>query len=339
VNHEAVGGLTVGTTYRVSAWVWVPAGAPDICGYVAFTNTGPAMSVKNAWVRYSYDFTATSTSHFCGWGTVGAPTAGVGMWLDDISLDVAGTNDGAWVSAGSPSGRPLPRPLAGPTPNLLMQMDFEDDIRFMDSNLALNTKEACSFSQDGTRFKHGTKSVKVSWPAPDPGQPSNGSWINHYATDYYGNPGLIPGNQYRFTAWVYVPSGKPDVQAVVLFNSTGPVISTKDAWVQVDHTFTASGAGHFVGIATAGATVLAADAMWTDVWRVQPVYNYGEWPSAPELPAPLLSAWLGVDVIVTGVLNGTLSPVTGLLLGRLLSRQVYTAGGWRYLHRVKWPTP
>jgi hypothetical protein len=335
VNHTAVGGLTVGQKYRVSAWVWVPAGMPDICGYVAFTNTGPAMSVKNAWVRYSYDFTATSTSHFCGWGTVAAPTAGVGMWLDDISLDVAGVNDGVWGPPGSPSGGPLPRPLVGPTENLLLQRDFETDIRFIESNLALNTKISCSFAQDSTRPHNGTKALKVSWPA---GDGTKGSWINNFFTDYRGKVGCTPGRQYRFTAWVWVPSGAPDVQAVCLFNSLGPVISTKDAWVLVDHVFTATGAGHLLGIGTVGPTSAYADAMWTDTWRVQGLDNDGAWGSG-DLPAPIDCAWTGLDLWNFGTLDAALPALTSDWLGRVLLYQILTLDGWKSLVRVKWPTP
>jgi hypothetical protein len=83
---------TVGKVYTISAYVYVVSGPP--VGWlvsIGGTNFGSTTgATQNAWVRVSFTFTATSTSHTCTlWGS-GAQTSGQIAWVDEVLMEQAG---------------------------------------------------------------------------------------------------------------------------------------------------------------------------------------------------------------------------------------------------------
>lgn len=86
-------GLTIGTTYTVSTYVYVPSGSPAvrICDLFAgstFVAGNIATTVNDTWVRVYYTFTATATNHFMGVVPNTAPTSGQTCYIDAAQLEV-----------------------------------------------------------------------------------------------------------------------------------------------------------------------------------------------------------------------------------------------------------
>jgi hypothetical protein len=80
-------GLVIGRTYTASAYVYVPAGSPDVRFDEPFgVVQGPSTAVKNAWTRITATFVATSTFHSTG-PYVATATAGNQCWIDGIQID------------------------------------------------------------------------------------------------------------------------------------------------------------------------------------------------------------------------------------------------------------
>jgi Phage tail protein len=77
-----VDGLTVGLTYTVSVWVWVPTGVPTQQIAVFFLTTGSSNVTNNAWERLTVTFAATGTSHYVYVATVASTTLGQQIWVD-----------------------------------------------------------------------------------------------------------------------------------------------------------------------------------------------------------------------------------------------------------------
>ncbi|MFD0353518.1 carbohydrate binding domain-containing protein [Streptomyces sp. NPDC127110] len=88
IQHTAYG-LTIGQTYTISGWVWVPTGDPAVRWMLDDTTLGTASSTTNAWEQISLTFTATSTSHTVQLTTSAAiATTGDVVWVDDIQLEL-----------------------------------------------------------------------------------------------------------------------------------------------------------------------------------------------------------------------------------------------------------
>lgn len=83
-----VTGMTVGETYSVSVYVWVPTGSPNALLAVGGIGVGAATSLKDQWVRLAYTFTATSTVHGAQVWPATAPTAGQQVWVDAAMISV-----------------------------------------------------------------------------------------------------------------------------------------------------------------------------------------------------------------------------------------------------------
>lgn len=83
-----VRGLTIGSTYTMSAWVYVPTGSPDVHVDIYGVAAGAATSTKNAFVRISCTFVATQTSLFVAVtsGTATTTTA-MSVWVDSAQLE------------------------------------------------------------------------------------------------------------------------------------------------------------------------------------------------------------------------------------------------------------
>jgi len=84
-------GLVIGRTYTASAYVYVPAGSPDVRFDEPFgVVQGPYTAVKNAWTRITATFVAAGTSHSTG-PYVATATAGNQCWVDSIQIDEGST--------------------------------------------------------------------------------------------------------------------------------------------------------------------------------------------------------------------------------------------------------
>ena len=59
-------GLTVGRTYTLSAWVYVPAGSPDVRAWIGTGEVGAVVTAKDRWVQTSVTFTASTTGIAAG---------------------------------------------------------------------------------------------------------------------------------------------------------------------------------------------------------------------------------------------------------------------------------
>jgi hypothetical protein len=78
-------GLTVGVSYALSAWVYVPAGSPAVRWTAAATN-GTASAVTNAWTEITHTFTATATTHTLAVTPSTSPSAGNQVWIDHARI-------------------------------------------------------------------------------------------------------------------------------------------------------------------------------------------------------------------------------------------------------------
>lgn len=98
----------------------------------------------------------------------------------------------------------------------------------------------------------GSWAFKAAWPTAS------------VAAMYQTVPGLIVGMTYAYALRAYVPTGSPAVHADVFFVGSGSDIgATKDAYVVLTGTFTATNDTHYVGIVTSAASTVG-QAAWMD---------------------------------------------------------------------------
>lgn len=87
----AVSGLTIGKTYTLSAYVWVPAGNPSVRLSFDLYATSTATNTTGAWQRLSVTWTATTSAFWLAIINNSASTAGQTCYVDGIMLDDADT--------------------------------------------------------------------------------------------------------------------------------------------------------------------------------------------------------------------------------------------------------
>ena len=85
----SVTGLTIGLAYTWAAYIYVPAGSPDVITVFGGVS-GTQYSTKDAWVRTSQTFTATGTSHNVGFRGVGPPL-GTQLFVDAGMVNLGST--------------------------------------------------------------------------------------------------------------------------------------------------------------------------------------------------------------------------------------------------------
>lgn len=89
IVEQTVYGLTIGVTYTLSGWVWVPVGYAPVRWLIDGASPGTASGVTAAWTQITKTFTATSTSHTVQLTTsLSPPPALDAVWLDDVQLEV-----------------------------------------------------------------------------------------------------------------------------------------------------------------------------------------------------------------------------------------------------------
>lgn len=76
-------GLTIGVSYTIRGWVYVPTGSIAVVWAIAGIGFGPASTANDAWNEIAVTFTATATSHGLQIWPAGSPAGGEQVWLDD----------------------------------------------------------------------------------------------------------------------------------------------------------------------------------------------------------------------------------------------------------------
>jgi len=151
---------------------------------------------------------------------------------------------------------------------------METDASSYTFNTALGLRVAgTSITSSTTRAHAGVKSALLTWST---------TGIGNYAQTAVTT---VVGITYRATAWVYVPTGSPNVRLTDVFNYASPFTSVKDAWVQLTVDFTAIATTTQIGIDQTTSTngqqcwvddvqLVSLDARTISVLQIQP-YNGG----------------------------------------------------------------
>lgn len=114
-----------------------------------------------------------------------------------------------------------------------------------------------TLSQDSTRSRFGSSSVRYDWPTAVSG-----------GTGGVTVTGLTIGVQYTASAWVYNQTGMPAVQIAVFFIGSGTSTTVHDSWERLSVTFTATATDHFMYVVSTGAVVLG-QSTWVDGWQCE----------------------------------------------------------------------
>lgn len=80
---RAVTGFTIGLSYVLILWVYVPIGSPDVCALVyGSVGRSETVTAKGVWTLITHTWLATSTSAYVGVEAVG-PVSGGQCFIDD----------------------------------------------------------------------------------------------------------------------------------------------------------------------------------------------------------------------------------------------------------------
>ncbi|MER5912312.1 LamG-like jellyroll fold domain-containing protein [Streptomyces sp. NPDC001982] len=101
-------GLDIGQTYTVSAYVWIPTGAPAMEAHIEGMPSGTPSAVNDAFTRITYTFTATAPHHRAVLQVVGSPTVGTQAWVDAVQLE-----EGSTATPFDPTGAQIHPRFAG----------------------------------------------------------------------------------------------------------------------------------------------------------------------------------------------------------------------------------
>jgi hypothetical protein len=89
--YNTLTGLSIGQQYTLSFYAYTPTGGPDIGAYVATIIGGTTSTTKDAWVRVSYTFTATATSHQIGIRNKSITGTSTSTWIDAVLIEQSST--------------------------------------------------------------------------------------------------------------------------------------------------------------------------------------------------------------------------------------------------------
>lgn len=82
--------LTLGRTYTVSAYVWVPTGSPDVFLRDFYSGTTSAStSLKDQWVRLSFQVTLTTLDRLSLAVVANSTTSGEQVWVDGAQVSMS----------------------------------------------------------------------------------------------------------------------------------------------------------------------------------------------------------------------------------------------------------
>lgn len=227
VMFQLVTGLTIGEWYTLSGWAYKPANVDNMLLTVAFGAGSELVTEDDEWAYRQVSFQATAVEHFVGWQTSGPTTLGESVWMDAMMLQ--------------------------PTRSLTMAVAFEDDRPAWETfgwdwNPAFGNFVEPAWDTSTEQAHTGDHSVKVTWGEIPEGSDAWGSWFGHPL-----DTGMVPGDWYTFSGWVYVPAGSPDVSPDVLFRAVGTPVTERDEWVYREVTFQATSVNAFPGWRVAGS--------------------------------------------------------------------------------------
>lgn len=223
-------GLDIGMRYTASAYVWVAAGAPAMECHIEGMTAGTASSLTDTWQRITYAFTATATQHRFVIQEVGTATAGTQCWVDAVQV---------WEGS---SALPL---------NHLANGDFEAGV----TNWASSGTPVAVRST--ARAQRGTASMLVTWGG-----------IDNQSITCDAMIGMIVGQVYTFSAWVWVPAGQTAVRLTVADGNLGPPSTLFGQWERISITWTATATSHQVRIRH-NTIPSAGHQVWMDAAQVE----------------------------------------------------------------------
>lgn len=113
-----------------------------------------------------------------------------------------------------------------------------------------------AFARSTVRSYHADSSALITW-----GTGGTGPALSRVLS------GLTSGVAYALSAWIWVPTGSPNLRWAVVGGSTGTASSTKDAWVEITLSFTATAAIHTVQIQPSTSPTAGQQA-WVDLCRI-----------------------------------------------------------------------
>ena len=119
------------------------------------------------------------------------------------------------------------------------------------SNDVFGSYVTAAVARSTTRAWTGAASLLITWPTTGIG--SIGMTLL---------TGLVIGRAYTASAYVYVPSGHPNVALHAVFLVAGTATATKTAWTRITVTFTATSSAQAIGVYAATAT--SGQQCWVD---------------------------------------------------------------------------
>lgn len=141
---------------------------------------------------------------------------------------------------------------------LFLNTTFEVDANNWESNTNGGEYAAATLARSSTQAHGGSWSLRVTVPAGVDGVTKK-TVANHALLT-----GLTVGRAYNFSAWVYVPTGGPDVYPVVLSGKRFAPVTAKNQWTLAQATFVATATSHRVGFDTGPQPATAATVWYLD---------------------------------------------------------------------------
>ncbi|WP_155054593.1 carbohydrate binding domain-containing protein [Streptomyces blattellae] len=229
--YTEVYGLDIGTRYTASAHVWVPSGgAPTLVCGIEGIGFGAASSVLDGWSRITFTFTATDTRHRFAIEVASLPTAGTQCWIDAVQL---------WEGS---TALPL---------NHLANGDFETSVANWVSS------GTPTFARSTTRAFRGASSMQVTWGT-----------VADQTITCDAMTGLVIGQAYTYSAYVWVPSGGTPVALAVAGLSIGSPSTLVDRWQRITISWTATATSHQVRLRHGSGVTPVAGQVWMDAAMV-----------------------------------------------------------------------
>ncbi len=236
-ESDVVGGLTIGRSYTVSAWVNPEdSGAYiwDIAIGVNGIGQSSSATAGQGWQFVSYSFTATSTEHEVDFGYNGAESDMDPVYWDDVILLQDEYSDGAGVH-----------------PAEVIASNAYDQQRIGVTSATSYT----SLVRTGASSHSGSRALAMS-------SGLDGYWVG--ATDTIS--GLEVGRTYVLTGWVsaYGSSGLWDIAIGVdgLGQSDG---ASTSGWQKLTYEFVATSSSHEIYMGYNGATSASPPVYWDDI--------------------------------------------------------------------------
>lgn len=235
VQYGAPLAVTANTTYTLSFYVYLESGTfPTV--QIVDGSYGNSVVMSNgvgvgAWTRLSKTFTTgASQTTLMFYNTTSVASV---FYLDGILLEQSPT---------------LGDYFDGSTPlqNLITNPSFEVDLS------GVTASNGATLTRDTSKSYVGAASMQV---AENSATSTQGFRVNI--------TGLTVGRTYNASAWVYVPTGTPQIVTTVTNIGYGTTNTVNDAWQQLNMTFVATATTQSFGIDTNGNAQIGK-VFWVD---------------------------------------------------------------------------